>query len=129
MKKHFVEFLSPGTFVSESTTTEIDSWDVEAAVKMSKDITERHNAKPYGFRFITRERGEKDLDSKVTKTSGIYFLGGEIETIEEIEKRNDPKEEILRSNMRNNGYNRVIVNTNSYKITLPFTDEDHLLQF
>ena len=49
------------------------------------------------------------------------------ETIEEIEKRNDPKEEILRSNMRNNGYDRVIVNTNSYKITLPFTDEDHLI--
>jgi hypothetical protein len=127
MKKHFVEFLSPGTFVSESTSREIPSWDVDTAVKMSQSIAERHNSKPYGFRFITREQGIEDLDSKVTKTSGIYFLGGKIETIEEIEKRNDPDEKILRSNMRNNGYDRVIVNTNSWKITLPFTDQDHLV--
>lgn len=33
MKKHFVHFESPGTFVSEK------------AIEMSKDILERHNTK------------------------------------------------------------------------------------
>ena len=34
MKKHFVTFLSPGTFVSETTTKPIASWSVEKAKAM-----------------------------------------------------------------------------------------------
>lgn len=67
MKKHFVTFFSPGTFVSETSEKPIDSWDVDTAVEMSTQILERHGARPYGFRFSTRERGQEDLDSKVTK--------------------------------------------------------------
>lgn len=117
MKKHFVEFLSPGTFVSESTTSEINSWDVEVACTMAADIKERHAAVPYGFRFITRERGEDDLDSKVTERSGIYYLGGEVRTLEQVVSDNRDDERILRSNMVANGYTRIIVNTNSWKFT------------
>ena len=80
MKKHFVTFLSPGTFVAEESTKPIDSWDVDKAVKMARSIKERHNARPYGFQFSTRERGPDDLDSKVTKQSGVYWLGGKVET-------------------------------------------------
>jgi hypothetical protein len=126
--KHFVEFLSPGTFFSESTIKEIESWDVNTAIKMSKKITERYNAKPYGFRFFTRYRGPEDLDSEIIKKSGIYFLGGKIETYDEVVKRNDPKESTLRSNMRINNIDRVIVNTNSFKIILPFGKNDVLVK-
>jgi len=42
MKKHFVHFLSPGTFVAEETSKPIASWSVEKAVKMAREITERH---------------------------------------------------------------------------------------
>ena len=127
VEKHFVKFYSHGTFVSERTVKDIDSWDIATAINMARDIVERHNATPYGFQFLTFARGDDDLDSKQTAISPMYFLGGKVETLEEIEARNLPEESILRSNMRCNGYNKVIVNTNSYKITLPFEDDDVVL--
>lgn len=127
MKKHFVIFMSPGTFVSERTEKPIDSWNVDLAVSMAKDIKERHGAKPYGFYFTTRGRSDDELDSKVVKTSGMYYLGGTVETIKEVFDRNDPKERILRSNMENNGIKKVITNNNSWRITLPLKEEDVVL--
>jgi hypothetical protein len=127
MERHFVTFLSPGSFVSEQTEKSIASWDIDEAVKMAGNIKERHSARPYGFIFSTRSRGPDDLDSKVTKRSGIYYLGGRIETREQVEARNDPKEEILRSNMRINDIKRVIVNDNSWRFTAWLNDGDTVL--
>ncbi len=129
MKKHFVEFLSPGTFVSESTTKSISSWDIEKAQELAHDINERHGARPYGFRFSTRERGEDDLDSKETSRSGIYYLGGVIRTIEQVRAENNPDERILLSNMEGNGIDRVIENNNSWRHTSAFREDDVLLNF
>lgn len=129
MKKHFVEFLSPGTFTSETTTKAIDSWDVEKAMEMARSIKERHSATPYGFRFLTRERDEHDLDSHVSKISGVHYLGGKVETYEQVCERNDPKEETLRWNMKINKFDRVITNTNSWKITLPLNKDDVVLDW
>lgn len=128
MQKHFVTFYSPGTFVAEHSTKDIDSWDVEAAKRMAVSISERYGAKPYGFRFSTRVRGPDDLDSTVTSTSPMYYLPHcKVETLEEIEARNDPKESILRSNMRGNGYDRVVVTTEGWKWTQPLTANDVVL--
>lgn len=129
MKQHFVTFCSPGTFISEQSSIKVNSWDVNEAKKMAKGIKERHGATPYGFYFSTRERKENELDSKVVKTSPMHYLGGKVETLEEVKARNDPKEETLRWNMQTNGYNRIIVNTNSYKSTFPLKDEDIVLQW
>lgn len=129
MEKHFVEFLSPGTFVSEATEKPIDAWDTEKAVIMAAEIIERHGAKPYGFRFTTRARGDDDLDSKVTKRSGMYYLGGEVFTRDQVEARNLPGEEILRSNMRSNDIERIVVNTNSWKYTAALGKDDVVLEF
>jgi hypothetical protein len=127
MKKHFVIFFSPGTFVPEQTEREIDSWDTDKAVAMSREIVERHGAKPFGFKFITRGRGLLDLDSKTIKESGMYYLGGKVLTRAEIEARNDPKEAILRDNMRCNDIDRVIQNDNSWRYIGQFHDGDTLL--
>lgn len=127
MKKHFVTFYSPGTMVAETTIKEIESWDTDKAVEISKEIKERYGALPYGFNFTTRERTDKDLDSKVVKTSCTYYLGGEILTLEQLEARNDPTEDILRNNMRMNKWKRVIINTNSWKWTQPLKDNDVVL--
>lgn len=109
MKKHYVTFFSPGTFFDEDTTKEIDSWDVALATKMAKSITERYSATPNSFQFSTRERGPKDFDSKETKRSVTYYLpGAVVETLKEVEARNDPSEEILRNNMRGNGYLKIV---------------------
>jgi hypothetical protein len=128
-QKHFVTFMSPGTFVRETTQLPIDSWDPQKAMEMARDIVKRHGAKPFGFQFSTRSRGANDLDSMVTATSGVYFLGGKIETLKDVEARDDPKEKILRANMRANDIKRIITNTNSCKITVPFEDSDVLLDF
>lgn len=127
MKQCFVTFYSPGTFVSEQTSLPIDSYDIDKAIEMARNIVERYNSRPYGFRFSTRERKSHELDSRETHRSGMYYLGGKIETLAEVEARNDPKEEILRSNMRCNGYDRIITNTNSWRWTQPFHGDDTLL--
>ena len=129
MEKHFVTFYSPGTFMPEMTEKPIASWDVEVAKGMALAVSERYNATPYAFKFTTRGRGPDDLDSKVIRSSNLYFLGGRIETLAEVEARNDPKEEILRSNMRGNGIKRIIINDNSWRFTGEFHDDDVLLDF
>lgn len=121
------DLLQPGTFTAETDTKPIDEWDVEKAVEMARGIVQRYNARPYGFRFTTRGRGDADLDSKEIARSGLYYLGGKIETLAEVEARNDPQESILRSNMRINGYDRIVVNTNSWKWTQPLRDGDTVL--
>ncbi len=127
IEKHFVTFYSPGTFVAETTEQPIDAWDVEAARRMAKRIRERHGATPYGFRFTTRSRGDKDLDSKVVKKSPMHYLGGKVETLAEIEARNDPREAILRDNMRGNKWDRVVTTTNGYRWTQPLEKDDIVL--
>jgi len=127
MKKHFVTFYSPGTFIAEQTIKPIDSWDVDVAREMASSITERYDAKPYGFRFSTRERGPDELDSKTSETSCMYYLGGKVETLAEVEARNDPKDSILLSNMRCNGFDRVITTTEGWRWTQPLNDDDVVL--
>ncbi len=120
--------MSPGTFVSESTTKEVDSWDVNIAKEMAEKISERYNSAPYGFYFSTKSRLETDLDSKVINKSPMYYLGGTILVLDEIKSRNDPNDRILISNMECNKWDRVIENCNSWKITLPLEKGDIVLQ-
>lgn len=127
MDKHFVTFYSPGTFMAEDSTLPIESWDVAEAVRMSRSIKERYGAVPYGFQFSTRSRSDADLDSRQSARSGTYYLGGRIETVADVEARNDPRERILLANMRCNGWDRIVVNDNSWRWTMPLRDGDTVL--
>ncbi len=127
MKKNYVTFYSPGSFVSESTTKDIDSWEVSEAESMAETIKERYGSKPYGFKFATRSRSNAELDSKVTATSPMYYLGGDVLTLEDVKARNDPDDRILISNMEINGYDKIIVNNNSWKFTAPLNEGDIVL--
>lgn len=129
MKKHFVTFYSPGSFVSETTEKEIDSWDVEKAKEMARNIKERHGATPYGFRFSTRGREDNELDSKILNRSNMYYLGGKIRHLDFIIIENNPDEKTLIWNMKMNGWDRVVENTNSYKITQPLEKDDVVLDW
>jgi hypothetical protein len=124
MQQHFVTFFSPGTFIAEDRTKPIDTWNVDDAIAMAALIVERHSAKPYGFRFTTRGREDDELDSKVIAKSPMYYIGGKVETLEEVEARNAPDEQILRGNMRGNGYSRIWVSTSGYRWTQPLNDDD-----
>jgi hypothetical protein len=130
-EKHFVTFLSPGTFVNETTSKEIKSWDVKTACKMAHKVVQRYNATPFAFYFSTvRATGSGwNAEKKTVKTSGRYFLGGKVETLEEVQKRNDPKEEILRWNMEHNDMKKIVVNTNSWKTTQALEKDDVVLDW
>lgn len=127
--KHFVSFYSPGTFCSEVSVEEVPRWDIELAQKRARGIKERYGATPYGFSFHTKERGEDDFDSKVTKKSPMYYLGGKVLTLADVEARNDLKDETLLWNMRVNGYKRIIENTNSWKFVGELKDDDVVLEW
>ena len=127
MEKHFVTFCSPGTFVTEENTKPIDSWNVDIAIKMSKDIKERYDATPYGFYFTTRSRNDNELDSHEAARSPMYYLGGTVLTLEQVKSKNDPADKILISNMERNGYDRIIINSNSWKWTQPLNKDDFVL--
>lgn len=126
MEKHFVTFFSPGTFMAEQTTKEIDSWDVDKAIFMAASISERYNAKPYGFRFSTRSRGPDDLDSKVVERSGTYYLNCKVLTLDDIP--DDDGNHILRSNMKANGFKKVVQPIQGWAWTQPLHDGDVVLE-
>lgn len=127
MRKHFVTFYSPGTFVAETTTKSVESWDVKSAQAMADSIEQRYSAVPYGFQFSTRERGPDDFDSKEIARSPMYYVHCKVETLAEIEARNHPKEKILRSNMRSNGWDRIVVTTRGWRWTQPLQETDVVL--
>lgn len=129
MKKNFVVFLSPGTLVSEQTVKPITTWDIPKAIRWARKIKERHGAVPYGFYFSRRGRKPNELDSKEGTRSKMYYLGGKIYTLKEVKARKDPKDRILISNMENNDWNKIIVNNNSWKATLPFKQGDEVVNY
>jgi hypothetical protein len=119
----FVTFYSPGTFTPEMTQKKIIGWNIEEALRMSRYILERHNARPFAFRFSTEDR-----DGNLIKESRFYYLGGVIRTRESILAGTDPDEAILRSNVRDNeSILQVVVNTNSYKYTASMFEGDVVL--
>lgn len=94
---------------------------------MAKGIMERHGATPYGFRFSTRGRSAKDLDSKVIKESPMHYIGGKIRTFSQVKKDNLKDEDILRSNMECNGIKRTWQATKGWKCSFPLEDADIVL--
>ena len=125
MRRHFVEFQCPGTLMEEESRQPIDAWDVDTALERAQAVRVRHGQRPHSFRFITRERGEDELDSRVTARSTRHFIGGVVETLEEIEARAAPEERVLRENMRGNGWARVVRTTSGgSKWTHPMHEDD-----
>lgn len=131
IESHFVTFFSPGTFVAETTEKPIPSWDIEEAKAVARNIKERYDACPYGFQFTTRSREDNELDSRVSATSPMYYLGGTVETLEQVKARGTAVDgdRILIANMECNGYDRIITNNNSWRWTQPLRATDVVLEW
>lgn len=127
MEAHFVTFYSPGTFFAEATEKPISSWNVEIAKQMAAAITERYDARPYGFRFTTRSRNADELDSKVTATSPMHYIGCKVETLEEIKAKDNPSDRILISNMEGNGWDKIVSPKEGWGWSQPLRDSDVVL--
>lgn len=128
-------FYSPGTLFAEQTSHPIASRDPKLAVAIAAGVVERYRARPFGFRFETRlvadpvddgEGGRLTVVPRTIHTSGMHFLGGVLETLDVVEARNDPRESILRNNMRWN-CPIVCVTTNGYRSVQPFEEDSILL--
>lgn len=137
MRKHLVTFYSPGTLFPETTTKDIPSWDPRVAAQWAKDIVERHGARPFAFRFSTilmaepiddGEGGKLEVTPREVAKSGTHFLGGRLNTLDEVELRGDPNEEILLWNMNANRWPIVCILNESgrYRSSQPFEVEDVL---
>jgi hypothetical protein len=129
VSQNFVMFLSPGTFMAEQTEEEVEAWDVEAACRRANEIVERHRARPYGFLFITRGRSAKELNSREITRSPFYFINCRVETREEIEARNDPRESTVRANMRINDIKAIARPKSGWDGFFPIRDGDVVLVF
>ena len=128
VKKHFVTFYSAGTFMAETTTKEIEEWDVNIALYMAKSIKERYGATPYGFKFITKAREDDELDSKQVDSSGMYYITGKKLTLDELIAEHNSSNRILIDNMKCNGWNSIVRITEPYAWTQPLYDEDVVLE-
>ena len=125
LTRHFVTFLAPGSLMQEESTMPIETWDTDAAQDMAAKIVERHGARPFCFYFTTRGRQKDDLDSKVIKKSGRYFINCQLRTLEEVQA--DPENRILAANMENAGWQHVAITRNGWGWTQPFRQEDVIL--
>ncbi len=52
-RKIFAHHFSPGTFFAETTMRPLEMGTIEEAVVFAKGITERYDARPYGFDLVT----------------------------------------------------------------------------
>ena len=125
-RQWFVEFMSPGTFIDETTEKPIEAPDPAMAMKMAKGIEERYGSKPYGFRFIQRlvaddvpdgEGGMLKVKPKTMQASGTHYIKGKLRTYDDVVRDADPNEDILQSNMRCNGWWVVCETRNSWRHT------------
>jgi hypothetical protein len=109
--KHFVQFFHVHLGMADSYELPIDTWHVETACDMARNLVRDGTLRPFGFRFITRERGPNDLDSKVAGKSQMYYLGGTVRTLKDVERDNRPDEAVMRDNIRTNGWYGVVHTT------------------
>lgn len=128
VQKHFVEFYSPGTFMSETSRKEIDSWDTAKAIEMMGSIVERYGARPYGFRFLTYGRSANELDSHEVARSHTYYVNCDILTKDEILADDDPRFKIMRANVECNGIKRIARTRSGWLGHYPMSDADEVIE-
>ncbi len=105
IRKTYVEFQYPGLLFSNISTQEVETRDT-SKLDMPK------NAFAFNFFDIISMTIEVDgelveLESKRIHKSNLHYYGGKVYTAQEI-RRKFPQEKTLISNMRINGYKKVI---------------------
>lgn len=136
-EKHFVVFESPGTFFNESDTKPIGGWSVAVALEMASQITQRYNAKPFGFRFLTKlvsppiddgRGGELAVEPKIIRESGMHFINGKLLSLADIRKHPDyGADSVLAGNMECNHWPYVVETRNSYRHVTKFSPGDFIV--
>lgn len=117
MEVTYIEFMHPGTFLAEASSRAVPS----------RELPETIPGRTTGYRFFTRQEtevnGEK-LVGQPKEYSGWTYFGTE-RTAEEVQALDDDRYRVLRSNVRINGWKRVVQTT--YGNWYPLQDEDRVI--
>ena len=134
-KQLSAQYFSPGTFFAETSSRDLEDGSLEEAVALAAGISERHGALPYAFDIVTYlvaepiddgQGGTMDVPPKEIGRDGRYYIGGELVRYEESVAR-EVASSIWAKNMKCNGNPVCIQNTNSYKSTQIFREQDAIL--
>ena len=117
--KHYLETYYPGFLVSDTSVEEVDHRDPKRV-----ELDDRAYAFRFFDRTVTTTPDGEALMGKPKNHSGLIFPEGRVMTPEDVE-RDMPGEKILISNMRCNGYKRVV--HTKFGQTFPLNDEDVVL--
>jgi hypothetical protein len=116
----YVEYLHPGSFVAETSGKEVPNRNPQREAAEAPESA-------YGFRYYDRfsdtaklDGAEVELTSKSLRRSKIYYIGGEVLTVADVERMDQEakvngkdgweqsRHEILLSNMRGNRWDQVL---------------------
>ena len=104
MLKHYVQYFSPGSFVSETSDKEIPSRSLDHVLPMKK------NSYSYGFLFFDREETKINgevLKGKKKNYSSTHYIGGRKMNATEV-KAEVKNNATLLSNMKINEWKYVV---------------------
>jgi hypothetical protein len=113
----YIEFLYPGTFFAENSSQLVSS----------RTLPEVIPGQVTGYRFFTRQEamvdGEKLVGQPKDYSDWTYF--GKEHTAEEVQALDDDRFRVLKSNVRINGWQRVVQTT--YGNWYPLEEADRVV--
>ncbi|MEK6908732.1 MAG: hypothetical protein AABX23_01630 [Nanoarchaeota archaeon] len=99
--KHYVEFLYLGSFFSESSAQEVEARD-PSVVQTPREA--------FGYAFFDRQeyvaQDGEILVGEPRNRSGMHYFG-KLMSLDDV-KREVPNSDILQSNMRSNGWKKIV---------------------
>lgn len=134
IKEYLILIHVPRVFLKrEEEFIPVKELSIQKGKEICSEFEKKHKLIPMSFQFITEIYNGSVITeySDDTIFSGHYYLGGRVYTLEELEKINDPKYEILIRNMKLPIFiektNKVIINTDTWKWSMPFYKGDIVL--
>jgi hypothetical protein len=133
--KHRVTYYCPGTFVDETETREVASWDVRAATMVALTVDARYGARPYAFRFTTLDapapimRGGRAFkaDPVQVAESPMHFLGARLLALSDLHRladEDDGRYGVIYKNAEHFGWAGVAETCTPFLHFAPFKDGD-----
>lgn len=127
---YLVTYYSPGTFFAETSAYKFDNFFLRHFVKKAESITERYNAKPYGFcvekyeEIVGLPNGFECKPKLLEKAEGTFFINGKVVFSRDLDKEKDG---IFISNLERNSQGVGITSTNSYRFNSYFSESDFIV--
>ncbi|MBB6487942.1 hypothetical protein [Rhizobium lusitanum] len=124
MNNEFAVFAFAGNFSSTERRVAIQSRNVEYAEGIAQQMTIECGFQPVAFRFETMSD-----DGSIQNRSGWFYLGGTVETLQDITGKNEPGDSRLIHFLEESGLNKIVTNNCPYLVRFPLRDQDQVLSW